>query len=145
MRLRRATLRDFPTTATFSVPAFINDGLYRFTNPFAPQYPDDFRKHYLRRQKQRNVLPGFVFWVAVVDPSDGAEEDRKEQEAAQLDDSQTGQAGTEKVVGYAIWRRYGCSETAKRWQAQKWAECRHVALCTPMRKVSTAIGTSFMI
>ncbi|KAL9012644.1 MAG: hypothetical protein Q9173_002599 [Seirophora scorigena] len=122
MHIRRATPRDFSTTATFSVPAFIHDELYRFTNPFAARYPEDFRQYYLRKHKQRNALPGYVFSVAILDPADQAEEHAPKQKAAQVDEAQQRNDGEDKIVGYAIWRRYGESEQAKSWQSQTWAE-----------------------
>lgn len=122
--LRPATLLDHPTTATFSVPAFLNDELYQFTNPSASQYPQDFRQHYLRRHRLRSVLPAFVFWVAVEDASGDVDKHATGQDASQSDHSQWGHGSVEKVVGYAIWRRYGDSEQARRWQTQTWAECR---------------------
>lgn len=124
MRIRRATPGDLSTTATFSVPAFMHDELYRFTYPFAARYPEDFRQYYLRKHKQRNAQPGYVFWVAILDPADEAEEHAPKQKAAQVDDAPLKGVGDEKVVGYAIWHRYGQSEQAKCWQSQTWAECR---------------------
>ncbi|KAI4176996.1 MAG: hypothetical protein LQ348_005904 [Seirophora lacunosa] len=124
MRIRRATPGDLSTTATFSVPAFIHDELYRFSYPFAARYPEDFRQYYLRKHKQRNAQAGYVFWVAILDPADEAEEHAPKQKAAQVDDAPLKSVGDEKVVGYAIWHRYGQSEQAKSWQSQTWAECR---------------------
>ncbi|KAL8926557.1 MAG: hypothetical protein Q9208_002884 [Pyrenodesmia sp. 3 TL-2023] len=70
MHIRRAVPSDFPTTATFSVPAFLNDELYRFLFPFAAQYPEDFRNFFLQRHRRREVSPGQIYWVAVLDPID---------------------------------------------------------------------------
>ena len=123
MRIRRATSWDLSTTATFSVPAFIRDELYQFTNPFAARYPDDFRRYYLRKHRQRNVLAGYVFWVATLDSASVPEEREVEHMGAQVHDARMKHDSDEKVVGYAIWRRYGKSEEAKRWQSQTWAEC----------------------
>ncbi|KAL8647044.1 MAG: hypothetical protein Q9210_005790 [Variospora velana] len=122
MRIRRATPGDLSITSTFSVPSFIHDELYQFTNPFAARYPEDFRQYYLRTHRQRNVLPGYVFWVATLDPADLPEERGVENMEAQVDDARMKHDHDEKVVGYATWRRYGESEEAKRWQLQTWAE-----------------------
>lgn len=119
MYIRRAISSDFPTLATFSVPAFVDDELYQYTNPLATKYPADFRKHFLRRLKQRNVLSGFVTWVAVEDGSDEPRDTVKE-EVVQQGSSHSCEG---EIVGYAVWCRYGTSEVAKRWQEQSWVEC----------------------
>ncbi|KAL8628297.1 hypothetical protein Q9189_005988 [Teloschistes chrysophthalmus] len=75
MRIRRATSLDFPTTATFSVAAFHDDELYRYTNPYIGQHKDSFRRYFLRRQRLRNNSPGYVTFVALVDPSQPTDED----------------------------------------------------------------------
>lgn len=128
MRIRRAVSSDFPVTATFSVPAFANDELYQFTNPFISQYPEDFRQHFLQRHRQRNVLPGHIYWVAVVDSSEGVDEHGIKQEAALTDCGQTPYRDEDKVVGFALWRRHGASKEARKWQTQTWAECTNLDL-----------------
>ncbi|KAI4169698.1 MAG: hypothetical protein LQ343_005520 [Gyalolechia ehrenbergii] len=107
MYIRRATALDFPTLASFSVPAFINDELYQYANPFATKYPEAFRGHFLRRLKQRNAQPGFIVWVAVNDADQGP--------AAKEFSTQDGnsRAGAEEILGYAVWCRYGGTEAAK--------------------------------
>lgn len=125
MHLRCAVPSDFPTTATFSVPAFLNDELYRFSSPFAVQYPEDFRNFFLQRHRRREVSPGQIYWVAVFDPIDEVKAHGVGQEnAAPEDRSQKEHQKGEKVVGYALWSRYGDSEEAKKWQKQTWTECR---------------------
>lgn len=119
MYIRRATALDFPTLASFSVPAFINDELYQYANPFATKYPEAFRGHFLRRLKQRNAQPGFIVWVAVNDADQGP--------AAKEFSTQDGnsRAGAEEILGYAVWCRYGGTEAAKVWQGQSWSECTY--------------------
>ncbi|KAL8691730.1 MAG: hypothetical protein Q9224_004108 [Gallowayella concinna] len=70
MHIRRAVNSDFPTTAAFSVAAFSKDYLYQCTHPYAVQNPTRFRNYFLRRQKLRNLLPGFITWVAIIDEED---------------------------------------------------------------------------
>ncbi|KAL8760503.1 MAG: hypothetical protein Q9184_003323 [Pyrenodesmia sp. 2 TL-2023] len=125
MHIRRAVASDSPTTATFSVPAFLNDELYRFSSPFAAEYPEDFRNFFLQRQRRRHVSPGQIYWVAVLDQIDEAKASGIGQEnAAPENRSHKEHQEGDKVVGYALWSRYGDSEEAKRWQKQTWAECR---------------------
>ncbi|KAL8678737.1 MAG: hypothetical protein Q9186_004928 [Xanthomendoza sp. 1 TL-2023] len=70
MHIRRAVNSDCPTTAAFSVAAFSKDYLYQCTHPYAVQNPTRFRNYFLRRQKLRNLLPGFITWVAIIDEED---------------------------------------------------------------------------
>ncbi|KAL9024481.1 MAG: hypothetical protein Q9196_006487 [Gyalolechia fulgens] len=116
MHIRRATALDFPLLASFSVPAFINDELFKYTNPFASKYSEAFRGYFLRRLKQRNAQPGFIVWVAV---NDADELPVTEESSTQEDGNHV---GAEEICGYAVWCRYGKSEAAKGWQGQTWSE-----------------------
>lgn len=118
MRIRRAEPSDFPTTATVSVDAFSNDELYQYTHPYAARYPSSFRNSFLRRYKLRNVLPGYIIWVAVMEEVDSLDK------LAPVGRGQASKGPAETIVGYAIWRRYGESREAKRWQKQSWSECK---------------------
>lgn len=124
MRIRRAVSSDFPITASFSVPAFLDDELYRFLFPFAAQYPEDFRNFFLQRHRQRDLLPGQIYWIAVLDPTDGLKAHwvgHHDEESVDRKQAENHEGG--RVVGFALWRRYGDSEEAKQWQTQTWAEC----------------------
>lgn len=120
MYIRPAKPSDFPTLATFSVDAFIDDELYQYTNPFAKKYPENFRSYFLRSLKQRFAQPGFIGWVAVNDTN---EEHILNEESRQEGSTST---DAEEIIGYAFWRRYGKSEVAKGWQVRSWSQCTHL-------------------
>lgn len=116
MYIRRAVSSDFPTLASISVDGFIDDELFQYVNPYSRKYPDSFHGYFLRRLKQRFAQPGYVVWVAVND-------DGKEHAASENSKQEGGNhTGDEKVVGYALWRRYGESEVAKGWRTQSWSQ-----------------------
>ncbi|KAL8647908.1 MAG: hypothetical protein Q9226_006233 [Calogaya cf. arnoldii] len=123
MRIRRAVASDLATAASISVSALSTDELYRYTNPYAGQEPSSFRDFLLRRLKLRNVLPGYIIWVAVTDDVEDLKEGAPNRELG----SETGRRGKrprEQVIGYAVWYRHGKSAEAGRWQMQSWAECK---------------------
>lgn len=124
MHIRHATSLDFPTTATFSVAAFQNDELYRYTNPYINQHQDSFRRYFLRRQRLRNNSPGYITFVALVDSNKTTDEDAAKERVGHAGQADRRYGTTEEeVAGYAVWYRHGVTETAKSWHQQSWGEC----------------------
>lgn len=123
MRIRRAVASDFPTAASISVAAFAKDELYQYRYPYAGQQQSSFREFFLRRLKLRNVLPGYIIWVAIANES----QDLKDGVPDQALGSETGRTSEdpgETVIGYAVWCRHGQSAEARSWQTQSWVDCK---------------------
>ncbi|KAI4101048.1 MAG: hypothetical protein LQ339_005276 [Xanthoria mediterranea] len=76
MRIRRAVTSDFHKAASISVAAFAKDEIYQHRYPYSGEQQASFRGFFLRGLKLRNVLPGYITWVAVTteiqDLKDGA-------------------------------------------------------------------------
>ncbi len=123
MRIRRAVTSDFHKAASISVAALANDEIYQYRYPYAGEQQSSFRGFFLRRLKLRNVLPGYITWVAVTTEFQDLKDGAPDQEAG----SETGGWGKEPeeaVIGYAVWNRHGKSAGARGWQTQSWAECK---------------------
>lgn len=101
MHIRLATAYDIPATATLSVPAFIDDELYRWMCPRRKIFPSHFRTSFLSRYQIRFWSPRFIFHVAETDEGD------------------KDWSGTPQVIGYAIWSRRGESEIARGWRTSQ--------------------------
>lgn len=135
MRIRRAVTSDFHKAASISVAALAKDEIYQYRYPYAGEQQSSFRSFFLRRLKLRNVLPGYITWVAVTTEFQDLKDGAPDQEVG----SETGGWGEEPdgaVIGYAVWNRHGQSAGAKGWQTQSWAECMtdpwaEIRLCTP--------------
>jgi hypothetical protein len=82
-------MADTPAVATIADDAFHQDELFQWLYPYYDKYPNDLRRWWLIRLKQRLNEPGVHVFVA-------------EQE--------------NEVVGYAIWRRVGEDSEAEKWQ-----------------------------
>ncbi|CAL8585009.1 hypothetical protein XPA_010589 [Xanthoria parietina] len=121
MRIRRAVTSDFPKAASISVAAFAKDELYHYTNPYAGQQQSSFRGFMLRRLKLRNVLPGYITWVAVTTEIQDLQDGAPDQEVGS-ERGRRGEEPDETVIGYAVWNRHGKSAAARGWQTQSWAE-----------------------
>lgn len=135
MRIRRAVTSDFPKAASISVAAFAKDELYHYTNPYAGQQQSSFRGFMLRRLKLRNVLPGYITWVAVTTEIQDLQDGAPDQEVGS-ERGRRGEEPDETVIGYAVWNRHGKSAAARGWQTQSWAECKtdpwaEIRQCTP--------------
>ncbi|CAO1602504.1 hypothetical protein XANCAGTX0491_006114 [Xanthoria calcicola] len=121
MRIRRAVTSDFHKAASISVAALAKDEIYQYRYPYAGEQQSSFRSFFLRRLKLRNVLPGYITWVAVTTEFQDLKDGAPDQEVG----SETGGWGEEPdgaVIGYAVWNRHGQSAGAKGWQTQSWAE-----------------------
>jgi hypothetical protein len=82
-------LADAPAAATIADEAFHKDELFSWLYPNYDLYPDELRRWFLLRMKQRLIDPGVH---AVV-----AEEN-------------------DEVLGYSIWRRSGRDVESAKWQ-----------------------------
>ncbi|KAI1945161.1 hypothetical protein LOZ57_004459 [Ophidiomyces ophidiicola] len=81
--------------------AMMDDDLMEVLCPRRKEYPEHFRKEFLRRIRGGSVQPGMVCFVAVTDPGD---------------DKDGGNAG--KIVGYCVWKRRGSGPDARKWQKE---------------------------
>ncbi|KAL9579279.1 MAG: hypothetical protein Q9212_005202 [Teloschistes hypoglaucus] len=122
MHIRRATSFDFPTTATFSVAAFQDDELYRYTNPHIHHYQDSFRRYFLRRQRLRNNSPGYITFVALAEPFQTTNKDAAKERVGDAAQGGRSRGSCEEVAGYAVWYRHGTTEAARSWHTQSWGE-----------------------
>ncbi|KAI4232420.1 MAG: hypothetical protein LQ349_005029 [Xanthoria aureola] len=112
MRIRRAVTSDFHKAASISVAALAKDEIYQYRYPYAGEQQSSFRSFFLRRLKLRNVLPGYITWVAVTTEFQDLKDGAPDQEVG----SETGGWGEEPdgaVIGYAVWNRHGQSAGAK--------------------------------
>ena len=129
IHVRPAQLSDFPQTADIALAGFSQDELFDFTNPYKDKYPQDFRDWHFRQHRLRYWLPGFVVQVAVLEDTDT--EDHEAQTVGGVGEKESGSSGNrdgeragEKVVGFAIWYRFGESEVVKkRWRWKGWRAC----------------------
>ncbi|KAL8853029.1 MAG: hypothetical protein Q9221_002059 [Calogaya cf. arnoldii] len=146
MRIRRAVASDFATAASISVSALAKDELYRYTNPYAGQEPSSFRDFLLRRVKLRNVLPGYVIWVAVTDDSEGLR-DGLETILLKAQDSYVGLFQLDKSVSPSRTSELGAlgfltgefADIAERWHLQNLVVSQHLMMAvSPSRRVALA-------
>ncbi|KAI4262073.1 MAG: hypothetical protein L6R42_002742 [Xanthoria sp. 1 TBL-2021] len=125
MRIRRAVASDFPTAASISVAAFAQDELYQYRYPYAGQQQSSFRDFFLRRLKLRNVLPGYIIWVAVTKESQYLKDGAPDQ-ALGSETGRTSEDPGETIIGYAVWCRHGRSAEAGSWQTQSWVDSKQI-------------------
>ena len=105
------TPADFSTTADISLYCYWQDELYDFTNAQKKRYPSHFRDSFLRRHRLNHNSPRFAFCVAVTD------------------EGESGHTEGGRVIGYAIWYRYGTSEQAQRRHKDTYSMSTNLAGC----------------
>ncbi|KAI9721836.1 MAG: hypothetical protein M1812_002172 [Candelaria pacifica] len=84
--------------ATVGAKAFLDDNLYAWLCPKRKEYPEEWRKLFVRGTKQLYNAVGTYLFVVETDESDPEWN------------------GQSQIAGYAIWERKGKSQTAKRWR-----------------------------
>jgi hypothetical protein len=89
VQIRRMRLADAPAAATIADEAFHNNKVFCWLFPYYDQYPNELRRWFLLRLKQRCVEPGVYVFVA--------------------------EEGDE-ILGYAVWKRLGQDSEAAKWQ-----------------------------
>ncbi|KAI9829967.1 MAG: hypothetical protein M1819_005939 [Sarea resinae] len=98
MHIRPCVPDDYSAVATLCSRAFANDDLSNFLHPRLNDYPEHFRRSWLRSTRMRYVS-GQHLYVAETDEKDGVH-----------------WTGTPQVVGFASWERDGDSEAARKWR-----------------------------
>ncbi|KZF24051.1 hypothetical protein L228DRAFT_281163 [Xylona heveae TC161] len=98
MHQRLCRQEDFSDMATLSASAFKADGLFAWLHPRSDVYYGDFRRYFINRNKTLFNSCGTIIWVMVTDEKDAH------------------WTGKSEIMGYAVWKRHGQTETAKAWQ-----------------------------
>ncbi|KAJ9648699.1 hypothetical protein H2199_000612 [Coniosporium tulheliwenetii] len=89
MRIRPMLRSDLGNVADVGVQVFHNDNLFRFIYPQLDEHPEDFRRSYLLRMRERFAMPGSYSILA--ETEEGDQEWR----------------GKTEIAGYAFWERDG--------------------------------------
>ncbi|KAI9701185.1 MAG: hypothetical protein M1836_001854 [Candelina mexicana] len=98
MHTRPCRPGDFSAIATIGAKAFLDDNLYAWLCPKRKEYPEEWRRLFVRGTKQRYNAVGTYLFVAETDESDPEWN------------------GQSQIAGYAAWERKGKSQSARRWR-----------------------------